>query len=533
MNRQDRCLRCVLVLLSLALCVAPALIGCRLPPLDLDTSLEASGGGDAAANGSDGIAPVALLIELPPHPVEQGSYSWLTARLVWEDGSTDEITQECEWTSADTSALSVEHSGLDAGRLQPFSPASIDITASYYDAALESTLTDTVTVQVLPQRVFRVTLDGLDVSGGGDGSDWAPFRTVNAGLDAAVADSEVWVAAGEYDVADAVALLVKPSVALLGGFAPDFSERIPEIWESIIRNNGAGGGSGTEPVATLAARGADVGSDVLIDSFTIEGPDGEFSAAVSVDDGADPRFTRNTILGGPTTQGSAGVFVGADAAPVFEQNRISGGASDNDSVGVYVTSGASPLLRNNLIHGGSGVTSSQGVFVSVGATAMIHANTIYSGVTPDFSEGIRLQEATASIVNNIIFANSGTLSAYGIREEGAADLLEVLNNNISASVAYQDAGGASHTDVLDMEAALASRSIPAADNHGYPIEPELIDADGADANIATMSDNHWELAASAPVDVREGGLDMSSDFAVDFRGAQRTVPWSIGAYEVD
>ena len=507
-----------------------------MPPLDLDTSLEASegeSGADAGVEGDGGPAPATLVIELPPFPVEQGSYSWLTARLEWDDGFIDEVTTACQWTSGDPTALSVEDTGTDAGRLQPLSSGSIDVTASYYDAGLDRTFTDTVTVDVLPQRVFRVTPSGLGVDAGADGSDWAPFRTINAGLNAAVADSEVWVAAGEYDVDDAVALFFKPSVALLGGFAPDFSEHNPDAWESLVRNDGAGGGSGSEPVATLAARGTDVGSDVLIDGFTIEGPDGEYSAAVSVDEGAAPRFTRNTILGGPTTQGSAGVFVGLSAAPVFERNRISGGASDNDSVGVYVTSGASSLLRNNLIHGGSGQTSSQGVFASDGSVVMIHANTIYGGVAPGGSDGIRVDDAAASIVNNIIFANPGTSSAYGITGEGSADLYEVLNNNISTGVVYRDASGVSSTDVSHMEAELQSRGIPAADNHGFDIEAELIDPGGPDANIGTLVDNDWEPSASAPVEVREGGLDMSIDFDVDFEGTLRTVPWSIGAYEVD
>jgi hypothetical protein len=61
--------------------------------------------------------------------------------------------------------------------------------------------------------------------------------------------------------------------------------------------------------------------------------------------------------------------------------------------------------------------------------------------------------------------------------------------------------------------------------------------DGSNINVSlgfeTQADADWDLNAASPASVKFGGLDLSIDFSMDKDGTQRTVPWSIGAYEQD
>ena len=82
-------------------------------------------------------------------------------------------------------------------------------------------------------------------------------------------------------------------------------------------------------------------------------------------------------------------------------------------------------------------------------------------------------------------------------------------------------------------------------------DPNLVDIDGADDDIATIEDNDWHLEPTSSVEIRQGGRDGSTQgwgFTTDKDGVTRTnltqgpdddptnddaEGWSMGAYERD
>jgi hypothetical protein len=57
----------------------------------------------------------------------------------------------------------------------------------------------------------------------------------------------------------------------------------------------------------------------------------------------------------------------------------------------------------------------------------------------------------------------------------------------------------------------------------------------ADPVFVDLSGGDWHLSTGTTTAVKFGGRDLSSEFDVliDKDGNDRTVPWSIGAYELD
>ena len=54
-----------------------------------------------------------------------------------------------------------------------------------------------------------------------------------------------------------------------------------------------------------------------------------------------------------------------------------------------------------------------------------------------------------------------------------------------------------------------------------------------DLGFDTQANADWHLKPTSPSSVKFGGFDLSINFSTDKDGTQRTVPWSIGAYEQD
>jgi hypothetical protein len=254
----------------------------------------------------------------------------------------------------------------------------------------------------------------------------------------------------------------------------------------------------------------------------------------------------NFIYGGDNA-GDTNIGIRVDNASVIDGNIISGGSGGTHANGVECLGSAK--VRNNLLFGGSATNFSTGVRL-YGATvnAQVFNNTICGGINGTASNGIRLlMGATGSIQNNILFT-AAVGNAYGIRESSAdSDPTVCRNNNIfdCPNAIYYDFEGASAniTDIADVNnlSDMTSSGNISVDLIG--VANYFVDVDGEDDDITTMLDNDWRLTDNAPVNVRGGGLDLSSDFTTDFAGVTRTTSspsgmtnddaagWSIGAHE--
>lgn len=88
------------------------------------------------------------------------------------------------------------------------------------------------------------------------------------------------------------------------------------------------------------------------------------------------------------------------------------------------------------------------------------------------------------------------------------------------ALAYE-ADGTTHNDLLALEALLNGEGTLAAGN--VKLAPIFVGG----------GDYHLKPGGQTPCALAQGGLDQSQLFTADLDGAARTVPWTIGAYELD
>ena len=136
--------------------------------------------------------------------------------------------------------------------------------------------------------------------------------------------------------------------------------------------------------------------------------------------------------------------------------------------------------------------------------------------------------------NNILFTAGGSYRVCIYEMQGNENPAAVMNNDLveCPSALYADfiggSGGncpfnSSFNCLVDAAAVNALTDMTIGSSGNVSVDPLFADPGEPDYHLSTNS----------PVEVRQGGLDLSADFIDDFDGALRTVPWSMGAYEQD
>jgi hypothetical protein len=218
----------------------------------------------------------------------------------------------------------------------------------------------------------------------------------------------------------------------------------------------------------------------------------------------EDKINNNSITGG------AGISLTNFFVGIIEANTISAGT------GISTTKGA-PTIRNNTIKGGT-----PGIYNRVGS--IISNNTIVG-------EGSRgpaiINEHPSAIIQNNIFDMRDALGAICVAEAGSnSDPASLRNNDLAGcSTLYCDEGltdigmGVCVTAITNISDVNALAGTDASGNISIP------------PNLDSAQD--YRLTTASPVEVTQGGLDLSADFNADKAGNARTVPWSMGAYEYD
>lgn len=197
------------------------------------------------------------------------------------------------------------------------------------DLAGDSLDTDCDGVDGEVDRALFVSRDGRDDQ---PGTRDAPLATIQLALDRAALSGlrDVYVATGVYSGA----VVLRDGVGLFGGYAPDFGERDPLLYETAL----IGPSPSAERPATVMAIGTGregaLGPSTL-DGFTIFGPQagnepGQSSYAVLLE-GAGPftRVSNNRIFAGPGGRGEGGArgahgMAGVDGEPGLDAINTSG-----------------------------------------------------------------------------------------------------------------------------------------------------------------------------------------------------------------
>jgi len=292
-----------------------------------------------------------------------------------------------------------------------------------------------------------------------------------------------------------------------------------------IRSNSISGGAGSYEATALYN---ETDSTPVVEDNLIEGGSAEETYGIWNYKTGPFVISGNTVHGGRGNY-SYGIYSYATSLITIEANVINGG-SGTSCCGVYETEDSANDIRNNLIYGGDG-TVSHGVAVW-NASPVVRNNTIDSGSALN-TYGIYFTSSSEPEVENNIIMGPGA-AGYGVVEASVASGPATVNNNDIFGFSYafidQD-GGCGGGQVCTIEQMEALLDMTASGN--VSLDPVLEDADGADDDPATMEDNLWALTPTSPPEVTGGALDLSADYEDDFTGADRTDPWSMGAYEYD
>lgn len=471
------------------------------------------------------------------------------------DAATDGSTDDSSATASGTDGSSAGSTDSESGEAETDTDdASTDTAVDTTDTEDPSETTDTTDTDT--SETTGVELDGVVFVHVGIGLDSnlgtaaEPKRTIQAGIAAAaeLIDGVVHVAEGTYEVdyQNNKFVTLTDGVSIFGGYsADDWELRDPIAHPSVIVDKSASGGTDSEPNRAVDG-GVGVGSDTVVDGFTIQGGTGSHAAAVVLLD-SSPTLTNNRILGGAASglrsygvwcessaatlmynaieagdaaglTGGYGVSAGVDCDAVLDGNFIYGGGGSSSTYGVWIGESA-PRVYNNFVHSGEGMNSPIGVWINQ-ASPEVANNTIICG-KPGFGRGVYTSDTTAATVENNIIVGF----QYCLYETDTfSEIVSVKNNDLYCDyVARTGWNGASHLELAPMEDSFNTGGATAAGN--VKVEPTFVEPND--------HDYHLKGEAETLCDLSQGGLDLSDLYTLDVDAAERSAPWSIGAHELD
>lgn len=283
-------------------------------------------------------------------------------------------------------------------------------------------------------NVIRVKWDS---PANGPGDDWSrAYRTVTAGLNAAVSNDEVWVA-GDADHPYIECITLKNGVALYGGFAGNETERDQRDWTAnvtILDGNQAGS------VVTVIGASSE---STRIDGFTVQNGTGTYSAPHRDGggvycDASSVTITNNTIRGNavkgdfvggvlPYTGRGGGIFYRDSGSAVISGNVILRNSAAMEGGGIYCASSSAGMFGNTITNNTASSGKGGGICCRTYCGAILH-NAI-KGNTASKGGGIDIEESICTVVGNVILANGANVGS-GVYCKSSA---MITNNTIAGN----------------------------------------------------------------------------------------------------
>jgi hypothetical protein len=444
---------------------------------------------------------------------------------------------------------------------------------------------------------IHVSADDVNASDTNPGTRALPMQTIQAGISTAATlagPSQVLVAQGNYSasVLNATGISLVKGVSLFGGYAPDWSTRDINAYASAINAGNLPALPVYVPaneIAWVISGSGSITRGTSVDGFVINAGNGNsptgLTSAVYIENSANPTIIRNVINVGAVDGKTYGVYV-ENASPMLVHNTINGATNPaaplaNDSTAIYVANGAHPDIRKNTINGGYATTTAKGIYLT-NASATIEKNDINGG-NANTVQGIDSVNSSMDVFNNVLINYEAQQDSYGI-SNSAGSANRVYNNIIdSGELSLNATGiyvqGAASLDIKNniitngnciYEADLVSDPLMVENNDLFNCQIAYYDADAGcikdsdgdgifsscsvdDLNLLTditaannladdpvfkdpkNLDYHFTQTGTqtSPLSVIEGALDLTAFCPCDKDEATRTVPWSIGAYEMD
>lgn len=286
-------------------------------------------------------------------------------------------------------------------------------------------------------RIIRVSQNAPGPSR--DGATWATAYThIQAGLDVAGANDEVWVAKGIYSEDVTV---TGAGVGLYGGFAGtetdrsqrDFRANLSEITVGWLMTTGA---AGISPVTVSGfslvncAGGITVdGASAILSDNVISGTNGSTNGVALAIHGTVT--ASNNVITGNWTSTSGTIYVYQDGTATITRNVISANQAIQGA-GIYVEGTAA--IADNLICDNASFGHGGAVYVSSGGAATLVNNTITGNMITGGDGAGLFADGTASVTNCIVAYNDSGLGA------GSGASLTVANSDLYGNTAWDYKG---------------------------------------------------------------------------------------------
>jgi len=401
----------------------------------------------------------------------------------------------------------------------------------------------------------KTTIKDIATTGGNSGlPNCAVYAKDSTGItDATVVDGfTIQGGGGDYSSAVLISYYQYPKImnnSIQGGSGNSTSFGIYTSYStSLIANNtidGGDGGTYSNGIYNSAS------SPSIQDNAIHGGRGGTYSTGIMNLNNSSPIIEANFIDGGDGATRSQGIenLIGGSmspSSPTIHDNSIHGGTGEN-SYGIYSEGNTAPLIHANSIDGGSGATFSSGVTFITTPVDQIRNNVI-SGGNGGFSSGLDIVGASPVIENNTIDGGAGATGSYAITlSTSTVPSKPTFKNNIviTSGNGYRqcfrevdldsDPAVFQNNDLFDCPGGLyldeLVNVLTSIDDVNNLTATTYAGNISVDPSFANPSVGDYHLKVLSPAAVRQGGLDLSTEFTTDRDGVTRTVPWSMGAYE--
>jgi hypothetical protein len=267
----------------------------------------------------------------------------------------------------------------------------------------------------VPPFIYVAT-SGNDATG--DGSQTAPYATIEYAVSKASGRTNICIAVGSYIINNH--LVLKKGISLLGAFDAATWTRHPyqtSADRAIHSTNIIVGGGYNYALASSddPSRTIDIGGDTIDNETIVEGL---------------------TIIGNATSIFPCVLYIHNGASPIIRYNTIDGGINDTSPgiCGIKVLTNANPLIQNNYITSGSNTFAVSKVFgINVaGARASITGNFITTSTTfSNYSYCIGTTTGSITTISgNTIRLGSNVQVSYAIYSEDAGTQTTIVSNTI-------------------------------------------------------------------------------------------------------
>jgi len=197
----------------------------------------------------------------------------------------------------------------------------------------------------------------------------------------------------------------------------------------------------------------------------------------------------------------------------------------------------------------SALNAAYAVEVSSSSGAVVRGNTL---VTPPATQGVALgitrQSSGASVENNLVVgSNAPQGAALLLFACPAGSAISTFRSNVFANFASAFAYSVTTTSVAcdtrgTLSSAAALEQFVTATAGATSVGGDAITTaaptsiftawTSAQSGYPELAATGWKLAKSAPCAIARGGMDLGSVLPTDAFGTARSVPFSVGAYEL-